>query len=70
MCMTRDEHFHKLTTGGRIHIVIIVQTQGSCKIIVQIQGSCKTHIVIIVQTQGSSNKSTYSILLSIIDIRL
>ena len=40
---------------GRTHIVIIVQTQGSCKILVQTQGSCKTHIVIIVQTQGSCN---------------
>ena len=38
-------------------IVIIVQTQGSCKthivIIVQTQGSRKTPIVIKVQTQGS-----------------
>ena len=24
-------HFHELLTGGRTQIVIIVQTQGSCK---------------------------------------
>ena len=31
-------------TGGLTHIVTIVQTQGSCKIIVQTQGSCKTYL--------------------------
>ena len=55
MCTTRDEHFsltdHK-QTKGQTHIVIIVQTQGSCKIIVHTQGPCMTHIVIIVQTLG------------------
>ena len=42
-------------TDGRTHIMIIVQTQGSCTIIVQTQRSCKTNIVIIVQIQGSYN---------------
>ena len=27
MCTTRDEYFHRLTTGGRTHIVAIVSTQ-------------------------------------------
>ena len=31
--------------------MIIVQTQGSCKIIVQTQRSCETNIVIVVQTK-------------------
>ena len=48
MCTTRDEHFHLLTIDGQTDLVIIVQTQGSCKTIVQAQGTCKTHIVIIV----------------------
>ena len=30
-------------TGGLTHIVTIVQTQGSCKIIEQTQGSRKTY---------------------------
>ena len=34
-------------------MLIIVQAQGSCKIIEQTKWSCKTHIVIKVQTQGS-----------------
>ena len=38
---------------GRTHIVVIVQTHGSCEVIVQIQWSRKTHIVVIVQTQSS-----------------
>ena len=42
-------------THGWTQIVIIMQTQGSCKSIVQTKGSGKTHVVIIVQTQGSCN---------------
>ena len=42
-------------TDGQTHIVIIVQTQRSCKIVMQTKGSCNTHIVIIAQAQGSSN---------------
>ena len=54
ICTTHDEHFHLLTMDGRTQ-VIIVKTQGSCKIIVHTQGSCKTRIVIIVHTKWSCN---------------
>ena len=36
-------------------LVIVVQTEGSCKIKVQTQGPSKTHIVLIEQTKGSCN---------------